>query len=163
MVFKWKFAETQNLLKLVNEDKTWNEISKSLDKCRKVCYKKYKYTLEPSIKKGKWTVVEDSLLSILVKEIGPNWSLISKFINGRIGIQCRQRYMHSLLTHYEGKNNNIKKGRWSASEDELLIKYHGQFGNKWARIGREMETRNGRQCEHRFVYLRQNKIKKNSP
>jgi hypothetical protein len=48
--------------------------------------------VSPSIVKGPWTVDEDRQLLELVKQYGAKrWSLISRYMNGRVGKQCRER------------------------------------------------------------------------
>ncbi|MED6220763.1 hypothetical protein PIB30_048029 [Stylosanthes scabra] len=85
--------------------------------------------------KGQWTPEEDSALKALVKEYGPKkWSEIAKHFKGRIGKQCRERWLGHLRP-------NIRKGPWSKEEDMMLIKLHKEIGNKWAEIARRMEGR----------------------
>lgn len=44
------------------------------------------------VKKGGWTVEEDELLRLLVKEFGPRkWAVIASHLPGRVDKQCRER------------------------------------------------------------------------
>ncbi|XP_065864117.1 transcription factor MYB98-like [Euphorbia lathyris] len=75
--------------------------------------------------KGKWTIEEDILLTQLVHKYGETkWSQISQLLSGRIGGQCRPRWMNHLRPH-------IKKDAWSEEEDKVLIQAHKEMGNKW--------------------------------
>ena len=70
---------------------------------------------------------EDDALARLVEEHGAgNWSIIARELNdlfsapadaGRIGKQCRERWNHHLRP-------DIRKGAWTAEEEELLVKAH---------------------------------------
>ena len=49
--------------------------------------------MNPEIVKGPWTKEEDDKVVELVAKYGPKrWSLIAKYLKGRIGKQCRERY-----------------------------------------------------------------------
>ena len=104
-------------------------------------HKKQKKTLKYSqnycidVKIGPWSSEEDELIVKLVHKHGPQkWSSISKYLPGRIGKQCRERWHNHL-------NPNIKKDLWTLEEEWLLFLHHLQIGNRWAEIAKVLKGR----------------------
>jgi myb proto-oncogene protein len=60
--------------------------------------------------------------------------VVAKYIPGRTGQQCAQRWRHRV-------NPDIKKEKWSAEEDRLLMRLVHQHGSAWAEIARGMQAR----------------------
>lgn len=64
--------------------------------------------------KKNWISEEDRLLASTVEELGAkNWSKIAKYINGRSGKQCRERFINHL-------DYTINKAGFSEEEEALL-------------------------------------------
>ncbi|KAF5190829.1 Myb transcription factor [Thalictrum thalictroides] len=85
--------------------------------------------------KGPWSPEEDDALQQLVQKHGPrNWSVISKSIPGRSGKSCRLRWCNQLSPQVEHR-------AFTPEEDEMIIKAHAKFGNKWATIARLLNGR----------------------
>ena len=60
---------------------------------------RWQKVVNPSLVKGPWTKEEDEQVRDLVKKYGPKrWSMIAKHLNGRIGKQCRERYVKTLYS-----------------------------------------------------------------
>ena len=59
--------------------------------------------------KGPWTIKEDTMLKQLVRQYGKRWSLVAEKLPGRIGKQCRERW----LNHLDPK---INRNPWTAAE-----------------------------------------------
>merc|ERR1712224_1601 len=85
--------------------------------------------------KGPWTQTEDSMLRSLVEQYSPSkWSLIASHMENRNGKQCRERWLNHL-------SSGIRKGLWSAEEEQLLVKAHRQLGNAWSEIAKHIPGR----------------------
>jgi len=99
------------------------------------CLHRWQKVLNPELVKGPWTEAEDRKVIELVETYGPQkWSFISKFLPGRIGKQCRERW-HNHLNPY------IKKIPWSEEEEWILYFKHKLHGNHWAEISKYLEGR----------------------
>ncbi|KAE8672807.1 PRKR-interacting protein 1-like [Hibiscus syriacus] len=85
--------------------------------------------------KGPWRPEEDEALRRLVQRYGPrNWSSISCSIPGRSGKSCRLRWCNQLSPEVEHRS-------FTAEEEEIIIRAHAEFGNKWATIARLLNGR----------------------
>ena len=60
------------------------------------CRERYKNYLSPSINNSPWTPEEDVVLLTKYSQLGPKWSQISTFFNGRTDVMVKNRY--STLT-----------------------------------------------------------------
>ncbi|XP_019845343.3 myb protein isoform X3 [Bactrocera dorsalis] len=83
----------------------------------------------------RWTKEEDEKVVELVRRFGPKkWSLISRYLNDRIGKQCRERWYNHL-------NPNIKKTAWTEEEDRIIFNAHMEWGNQWTKIAKLLPGR----------------------
>jgi hypothetical protein len=148
-------------VKLHGEQDNWKTIALSVPgrsnkACRKVIshclsifihdltfgfVKRWLHSLSPTIRKSAWTTDEDKQLLDLYNHHGPKWSTIAREIPGRTDDACSKRYREAL-------DPNLKKGEWSAEEDERLMKLHDKFGEKWGLLGQELQ-RSGLGCRNR--------------
>jgi hypothetical protein len=85
------------------------------------------------ISKGPWTKEEDELLKRLVLENDvaktTKWSLIATHMKNRNSKQCRERWLNHLNPH-------IRKGEWTAAEEEIFLDAHTRLGNAWSEIAK---------------------------
>jgi len=85
--------------------------------------------------KGSWTEDEDKQLVQLVEQYGAKrWSFIASHLKGRVGKQCRERYLNHL-------DPSIKKTEWTEDEDQIIMSLHDKLGNQWAKIARSLTGR----------------------
>merc|ERR1712228_1115711 len=74
---------------------------------------------------------------IVAPRIGKHgvWVLIGQHVTFRNDVKARERYMNVL-------NPDIDiESRWTQKEDDDLLKYHNEFGDKWALIARKLGTK----------------------
>nr|AGN52196.1 MYB-related transcription factor [Salvia miltiorrhiza] len=89
-----------------------------------------------ALKKGPWTTSEDLLLLEYVKKHGEgNWNAVQRNSGlMRCGKSCRLRWANHLRPH-------LKKGAFSADEENLIVELHAKMGNKWARMASQLPGR----------------------
>jgi hypothetical protein len=91
--------------------------------------------LNPEVVKGAWSEQEDVALEALIKQYGSrNWKDISSRMPGRIGKQCRERWVNHL-------NPEVSKQDWCESEDRTVVEMQRKIGNHWAHISRLLPGR----------------------
>ena len=88
--------------------------------------------------KGHWSRAEDELLTRLVGQMGTQqWANVARNIPGRVGKQCRERYLSHLAPH-------IRKPRqfpWTDEEKRKIFDLHGRLGNQWQHIAAQLPGR----------------------
>lgn len=123
----WSDSDYNLLVSLVRQHgEDWPRISRRFQhKSAKQCMQKFKNS-QRSGKKGNWSRDEDDLLVAWVHRNGSTkWTECSKYITGRCGKQCRERWVNIL-------NPEIKKGDWSDREQELIFAKLPVFQTSWS-------------------------------
>uniref|UniRef100_M1C5G2 MYB-like DNA-binding domain protein n=1 Tax=Solanum tuberosum TaxID=4113 RepID=M1C5G2_SOLTU len=88
------------------------------------------------LKKGKWTDEEDELLVKYIQVNGEgSWRSLPKNAGlSRCGKSCRLRWTNYLRP-------NLKRGKFTAEEDEIIVKLHSTLGNRWSSIAQLLSGR----------------------
>ncbi|OHT07958.1 hypothetical protein TRFO_05094 [Tritrichomonas foetus] len=96
--------------------------------------------------KNRFSKEEDKKLLHLVAIHGEkNWKLISQEMNNRCCRQCRDRYFNYL-------SPNVKKGKWSTSEDRMLAELYRKIGPKWSKIASKFKGRTASSIKNRWNF-----------
>ena len=84
--------------------------------------------------KRPWVTEEDEQLQKLFEEYSMDdkpvkWSLIAVHMINRTSKQCRERWLNHL-------SPQLRKGEWTAKEEEDFLELHRRLGNVWSEIAR---------------------------
>ncbi|KAE9022874.1 hypothetical protein PR003_g12287 [Phytophthora rubi] len=136
---RWTAAEKDKLRTLVetNGAKNWLFIASQLPgRTDLQCLQQWHRTLDGKVVKGKgtWTEREDRLLMEKVEEIGRNWTQIAAFLPGRVGSQCRERFLNHL-------DPTINSAPWTAAEEAILTDAVEKYSTQWGLIAEKLPGR----------------------
>ncbi|CAN3361368.1 hypothetical protein DICA3_F03532 [Diutina catenulata] len=114
----------------------------------KDCRKRWSNSLDPNLRKGKWTKEEDERLVQAYGKWGPAWQKVSAEITGRTDDQCAKRYIEVLDPSIKDR---LKP--WSREEDVRLIRQVKMHGTKWRTISGDFNGRTSLTCRNRWRKL----------
>ncbi|RWW22824.1 hypothetical protein GW17_00012958 [Ensete ventricosum] len=91
---------------------------------------------ENGLKKGPWTPEEDHLLVQYIHKHGHgSWRALPRLAGlNRCGKSCRLRWTNYLRP-------DIKRGKFSAEEEQTILLLHSTLGNKWSAIAAHLPGR----------------------
>lgn len=145
------FLDKNNLEKYNKEDINiseidWAKISGKFEgRKSKECRKRWSSSLNPRLRKGKWTKEEDAQLIKAYKQYGSSWQKVAMMINGRNEDQCSKRYTEVLNTD---PKERLKP--WTKDEDIMLIHGVKKRGTKWRAISKSLKGRPSLTCRNRW-------------
>jgi len=126
----------------------WSKVTYFMNgRSKSQVFNRWAYSLNPSIKKGRFTEEEDILVVAAVRRYGTDFSRVAQFLPGRTSVQVRDRYNSFLKRQSTGEP-------WTSDDDALLIalvREHGE-GN-WSKICQHFVNRNRTQVRHRYSTL----------
>ncbi|KAI5967863.1 BAS1 [Candida margitis] len=135
-------------IELIDWEKIADKMSPDGSRKSKDCRKRWSNSLDPALRKGKWTPEEDELLVKAFQKFGSAWLKVAQEIKGRTDDQCAKRYVEVL----DPKTKDRLKP-WTEEEDLLLIKQVKLYGTKWRTICSAFESRPSLTCRNRWRKL----------
>ncbi|SGZ49692.1 CIC11C00000000516 [Sungouiella intermedia] len=123
---------------LTAQNVDWETVAEVFDDTRrgKDCRKRWTSSLDPSLRRGKWTDEEDRKLMELYNQYGPLWQQVALEIEGRTEHQCLKRFLEVLDP---AQRNRLAP--WSEAEEVKLIRLVKQHGTKWKTVAALFEGR----------------------
>ncbi|KAL7614599.1 hypothetical protein Lser_V15G09087 [Lactuca serriola] len=109
------------------------------------------------MKKGAWSEEEDNKLRDYIERYGHwNWRELPKYAGlSRCGKSCRLRWMNYLRP-------SVKRGNFSKEEEDIIIKFHQEIGNKWSAIAAQLPGRSDNEIKnHWHTHLKKRNTKQN--
>jgi hypothetical protein len=104
-------------------------------------------------RRSKWTVTEDEQLRNAVDQWGTDsWQCVGKFVPGRTGKQCRERWLGQLAP-------TVSRESWLTEDDFKLVRLHAEIGNKWAAIASKMPGRSAVSVKNRWSWLLRHNVR----
>ncbi|XP_050221500.1 transcription factor MYB62 [Mercurialis annua] len=91
---------------------------------------------ENDLRRGPWTLEEDTLLAHYIARHGEGrWNMLAKFAGlKRTGKSCRLRWLNYLKP-------DIKRGNLTPQEQLLILELHSKWGNRWSKIAQHLPGR----------------------
>ncbi|KAL6883784.1 hypothetical protein ACP4OV_011198 [Aristida adscensionis] len=88
------------------------------------------------LRRGTWSPEEDQRLAAYIRQHGhPNWRALPRQAGLlRCGKSCRLRWINYLRP-------DIKRGNFTADEEDLIIRLHHALGNRWSAIAAQLPGR----------------------
>lgn len=153
---KWTSQEDQVLSDLIQRygDKRgregrWHDIAECLPgRTPKDCRKRWFHSLDPSLRKGRWSQEEDHILLREYSRVGPAWKHIALLLPGRKDDQCAKRYTEILAPSV---HRRLQK--WTTEEDAYLRAKVQEKGHSWSLISAGLPGRPPLTCRNRWRAL----------
>lgn len=148
---KWTPEEDEHLREVIQHSgaKNWKKVARLVGNGRTdvQCLHRWRKVISPDLIKGPWTKDEDELILKLVGDEtnlhNIKWSNIASHLQGRIGKQCRERYLNYL-------QKNLRKDSWTEREDMILFEIQRIIGNKWSELSKVLPGRSENSIKNRF-------------
>ncbi|MBE3045446.1 hypothetical protein IMZ48_23445 [Candidatus Bathyarchaeota archaeon] len=117
----------------------------------KDCRKRWLHSLDPSLRKGRWTKEEDRILLDAYSRLGPAWNEIARLIPGRKDDQCSKRHRDILAPLARNRLFD-----WTPAEDQILRDGVRDLGHRWTSVAARLPGRPPLTCRNRWRNLCKN-------
>lgn len=102
-------AEDKTLLALVMQyGKKWELIGSRMQRSTRQVRERYLNYVNPEWKRTPWTEKEDNLLRSLFPKVGPKWSVMVKYFDGRSNVSIKNRW--TCLVNKQSREGVV--GNW---------------------------------------------------
>jgi hypothetical protein len=91
----------------------------------------------------RWQRFDDLKLTELVEKYGYEWDEIKQSFPGKTDQELRNKYFNKL-------DPRLNKAKFTKEEDDLIIKLHRRYGNRWSEIAKYFSKRNSYMIKNRF-------------
>ena len=144
----WSKADDDKLRAAVEAEgpKNWKKIAEEYFEnvfTDTQCLNRWYKVLTPGLVKGPWTKEEDDIIILCMQTGVTKWAKIAEQIPGRLGKQCRERWLNHL-------DPTIKKGEWTAEEDAALMAAQAAHGNSWTKVAEALPGRSENAVKNRW-------------
>jgi len=150
---KWTEAEDNYLKEVVERCRfgsyiPWSKVAYYIPgHSKSQVFNRWAYSLNPSIKRGRFTKEENILMVAAVRRYGTDFSRVARFLPGRTSTQIRERYKTYLKYHSTGEP-------WTQHDDDLLMSLVAEHGEgNWSKICQHFVNRNRIQVRQRYSTL----------
>lgn len=144
---RWSEEDDLKLTDLVGSgtDLDWTTIAAHFPhKTQQQVMERWTKVLDPNLTKGSWRREEDEIIVNYVREHGKkSWTKLAELLPGRIGKQCRERWMNLL-------DPDINHGPFTADEDKRIMELYSTYGSKWSKISSFMPNRTCNAIKNRW-------------
>ena len=147
----------------IHGDSSWDIVAKNMpNRNQRQCRERWKHYLSSSKAKVPWTPEEDDLLYQKMNELGPKWTKIAKYFDGRTDIQIKTRWMQRFAMfsdlhirkkrnylqpqpnelQYNNQNNNQKSKSINPiqqNQHQQQILFHNNSSNQFIQNGQEVD------------------------
>uniref|UniRef100_A0ACD5TPN6 Uncharacterized protein n=1 Tax=Avena sativa TaxID=4498 RepID=A0ACD5TPN6_AVESA len=102
------------------------------------------------LRSGAWSPEEDQLLADYIAQHGhPNWRALPRLL--RCGKSCRLRWINYLRP-------DIKRGNFTADEEDHIIRLHQSLGNRWSAIAAQLSGRTDNEIKNVWHTSRKKRV-----
>jgi len=150
---KWTEEEDNDLKEIVERCRfgsyiPWSKVAYFMPgRSKSQVFNRWAYSLNPSIKRGRFTKEENILMVAAVRRYGTDFSRVARFLPGRTSIQIRERYKTYLKYHSTGEP-------WTQRDDDFLMSLVAEHGEgNWSKICQHFVNRNRTQVRQRYSTL----------
>ncbi|KAL1929103.1 hypothetical protein VTP01DRAFT_2162 [Rhizomucor pusillus] len=135
---KWTKEDDEALRNAVRQigDRNWQQIAAMLgNKTGQQCLQRWHKSINPAIRRCRWTQQEDAALMAAVQVYGVgNWNKVQRHIAGRTDMQCRERYTNAL-------DPSLTRDPMTDEDFAKLERLVAEVGQKWSEIAKHFPGR----------------------